>query len=330
MNNNSSEQQSRSSNKLKEIDDLIKEFEEDIRFVNDSKQVNVSGLSTGLIFLDDATNVNGFPSGRIVEIFGPLSTGKSSLCFRLMANNSEKVTLYFDAEGGLDINYLKKNNVNTDNLIVSHNTCGERIFEIIENALEYENISLIIIDSVAAMIPKEVIENPLQSRKYPVHAMMMSSGLNRLINKLNDKNTCVIFINQVRENIGTSTSSTRTPGGRALGFYASMRIELKRISWIDSNETSLGSVIEAGLKKNKCGSAFKKANLCLVNGYGFDVDFTEVEGAIECGIISKSSSWFKLGEYVAQGKLNFIKLIKNNQQAKKALKHSIKHYLESR
>ncbi len=291
-------------------------------------EVNARGYSSNVLSFDVMTSV-GFPVARITELYGEEGSGKSTLCAHLIANNPDLMTLYFDAEHGLDVKYLAKIGVNLDNLIVSHNNCGEQIFDIIGIALERPEIGVIVVDSVAAMITKEELDGEFEVRTYPLKARMMAQGFRRIISRLSSSNVSLIFINQIIDSFNSRGASYTTPGGKALKFYASLRVELGIGETIMEGDKPYGNLIRFHIRKNKCGACFNRGNFVLSSGNGIDITYSNVLDAINFGIIKASGSWFEFNGDKFQGKFKMVEFFKKEISVyDKLKKRLIELYLE--
>lgn len=278
----------------------------------------VESISTSSISLDDALGVKGVPKGRIIEIYGAESTGKTTLCAHIVAEAQKKNELcsYIDMENAVDIAYFNKIGVNThENFLMSQPSNGEEALGILEMLLESEKVSIVVIDSVAALIPKAELDGEIEDSTIGLQARMMSKAMRRLTSLVNKSNTCVIFINQLRENIQSFGygPKTTTTGGKALKYYSSVRIELAKIGQIKDGENVIGSRIKAKVIKNKVAAPFKEAEYDLIFGEGISKEREIIEFASKKGIITKGGAWYSYGDVkIGQGLEKASTFLKNN------------------
>lgn len=278
---------------------------------------NENVISTGSINLDKALGINGLPKGRIIEIYGNESSGKTTIALQTVVEcqkNGGRVA-YIDAENALDINYMKKIGVNTDQLILAQPDSGEQAFTIIDSLIKTGQIDLIVVDSVAALIPQSELDGDVFEQNIGAHARLMSKGLRMIQSSISKYNTCVIFINQMREKVGVMFGNPEiTTGGRALKFFSSIRLEVRKSELIKDGSEPIGITSKVTVVKNKIGIPLKVAYIDIFFGKGFDYTNEIVNFAISYNIIKKNGSWFSYGDVkLGQGKnqtLDF--LAKNN------------------
>lgn len=285
----------------------------------------IESISTGNIILDKEIGCGGIPKGRITEIYGNESCGKTTLSLQIAkeASLSNKKILYIDLEYALDINYVKSIGVNMEYFYVAHARSGENAFGIIEDALHNQSFDLIIVDSVAAMVPEDDVENKFEENSIiGAHARLMSRGIKKIQMSLSISKTALIFINQVREKIGVMFGNPETTtGGKALKYYSSLRLEIKKVELIKNGNEKIGIKSKITIVKNKIARPFGQAFINIYFGEGFDYTSDLLESAISMNVIKKSGSWFSYNnENVAQG-FNQLKIYaKNNPEWFKNIK----------
>ena len=268
----------------------------------------ISSISSGSIGVDVALGVGGVPRGRIVEIFGPESSGKTTLSLHIIAE-AQKVgglAAFIDAEHALDAEYAKKLGVDIDNLLVSQPDSGEQALEIAEVLVRSGAIDVIVIDSVAALVPRAELEGEMGDMQMGLQARLMSQALRKLTGIVSKSKTCLIFINQIREKIGVMFGNPETTtGGRALKFYSSIRLDIRRTNQIKEGEEVIGSRVKVKVVKNKCAAPFRQAEFDVAYGEGISKTGELIDIGIEHRIIEKSGSWFSYGDVrIGQGREN--------------------------
>lgn len=303
-------------NTNQELDELLETLqgkfgEGAIMKMGDFKKSDVPVVSTGSFSLDLALGVGGFPRGRIVEIFGPEMSGKSTLALHAIAEVQKQggKAAYIDAEHALDPDYAKRLGVKIDELLISQPDSGEEALNILESLVRSQIISAVVIDSVAALTPKVEIEGEMGAQFIGLQARMMSQALRKITAIADKSNTLIIFINQIREKIGMMGygEPTTTPGGRALKFYSSVRIDLRRIAQIKKGEEVVGNRTRAKVVKNKVAPPFKVVEFDIIYGQGISYESDVLATAIRCGVVSKTGNTYafegqKLGVGLEQGK----------------------------
>jgi recombination protein RecA len=275
-------------------------------------------ISSGSISVDAALGVGGFPRGRVIEIFGPESSGKTTLALHAIAESQKAggIAAFVDAEHALDPAYARKLGVDTDNLLVSQPDCGEQALEITNALVSAGSIDVLVVDSVAALVPKAELEGEMGDSFMGLHARLMSQAMRKLTGALARANTCLIFINQVREKIGVMFGNPETTtGGRALKFYASVRMEVRRTATLKEGEQATGNRTRIKIVKNKVASPFREAEIDILYGEGISREGDLLDFGSEQGIVEKSGSWFSFGgERIGQGRENARAFLKEHRQ----------------
>jgi recombination protein RecA len=270
--------------------------------------VPVQVISSGCLSIDAALGVGGFPRGRVVEIYGPESSGKTTLALQLIAQAQKAggVVAFIDAEHALDPIYARKLGVDIDNLLVSQPDTGEQALEITAALVASGAIDVAVIDSVAALVPKAELEGEMGDNHVGLHARLMSQALRKLTGMVARTNTCMVFINQIREKIGVMFGSPETTtGGRALKFYSSVRIDIRRISAIKDGDNVIGNRTRVKVVKNKVASPFKEAEFDILYGEGTSREGDLIDIGVSRNVVEKSGSWFSYhGERIGQGREN--------------------------
>jgi recombination protein RecA len=288
----------------------------------------VSSISTSSIALDLATGIGGVPRGRIVEIYGPESSGKTTLALQIVAEAQARdgIAAFVDVEHALDPEYAKNIGVDVDNLYISQPDTGEQALEIVDALVRSSAIDVIVIDSVAALVPKAEIEGDMGEPHVGLQARLMSQALRKLTGSISKTNTCALFINQIREKIGVMFGNPETtPGGRALKFYASMRIEVRRIDSIKQGTEIIGNRVKAKIVKNKMAPPFRQVEFDIVFGRGISRIGSIMDVAIEQGLISKSGSWYNYNETkLGQGAENVKRFLEENPKVLKEVEDKLR------
>lgn len=284
-----------------------------------SAQKEISVIKTGALTLDIALGIGGVPRGRIVEIYGPESSGKSTLALHIVANAQRNggVAAYIDAEHALDPNYASKIGVNLDDLLISQPDCGEEALNIAEMLARSNAIDVIVIDSVAALVPKSELDGEIGDSFVGLQARMMSQALRKLTATLAKSNTCAIFINQIREKIGVMYGSPETTtGGRALKFYSSIRLDIRRIGGIKGSDSSeVGNRVKVKVAKNKMAAPFQIAEFDILFNEGISRTGTIIDLGVDFNIVEKKGAWFSYkGQRLGQGREVAREEIKNNSK----------------
>ena len=287
----------------------------------------VPGISTGSISLDLALGGKGVPRGRIVEVFGPESSGKTTLALTIAANAQREggVAAFIDAEHALDPSWARKIGVDIDGLLVSQPDTGEQALEICELLVRSNAVDIIVIDSVAALIPRAEIEGEMGDASMGLQARLMSQAMRKLTGVIARSNTTVVFINQIREKIGVMFGSPETTtGGRALKFYSSVRIDVRRIGAIKEGDVTTGSRTRARVVKNKIAPPFREAEFDIMYTEGISAAGDLVDIAADCKVINKSGAWFSYGEMrIAQGRENAKVFLKDNPEVAAEIRQKV-------
>ena len=296
---------------------------------------NLDVISTGSISLDLATGVGGYPKGRIIEIYGHESSGKTTLTLHAIAEAQKKgvQAAFIDAEHALDPVYARNLGVNVDELLVSQPDTGEQALEICEMLARSGALDIIVIDSVAALVPKAEIQGEMGDSHVGLQARLMSQALRKIAGAVNKSNTCVIFINQLREKIGIMFGNPETTtGGRALKFYASMRLDVRRVETIKKGEEMLGNRTRVKIVKNKVAPPFKKSEFDIMYGTGISLAGDILDTATEIGIIEKAGSWYSYnGERIGQGRENVKTYLEEHPDVLEDVRSRVmKHFEDSK
>jgi recombination protein RecA len=291
----------------------------------------VTVIPTGSISVDAALGVGGFPRGRVIEIFGPESSGKTTLALHVIAEAQAAggAAAFVDAEHALDPIYARKLGVNTDELLVSQPDCGEQALEITNALVSSGVIDIIVVDSVAALVPKAELEGEMGDSFMGLHARLMSQALRKLTGAVARANTCMIFINQVREKIGVMFGNPETTtGGRALKFYSSVRAEVRRVSTLKEGETAIGNRTKIKIVKNKVASPFREAEVDILYGEGFSREGDLLDLGAEHGVVEKSGAWFSFaGERLGQGRENVRLFLKEHPDVRGRVETAVREKL---
>jgi recombination protein RecA len=288
---------------------------------------DLGAISTGSLSLDLATGIGGFPRGRIVEIYGPESSGKTTSALYAVAQVQREggVAAFIDAEHALDVNYAKKLGVNIDELLISQPDTGEQALEICEILVRSGGVDIVVIDSVAALVPRAELEGEMGDSHMGLQARLMSQALRKLTGCISKSKTCVIFINQLRMKLGVMFGNPETTtGGNALKFYASMRLDIRRVSALKNGDDVIGSRTRVKVVKNKLAPPFKQVEFDILYGEGISIEGDVLDLGIQHGVVEKSGSWFAFeGERLGQGRENTRMFLKEHKDILKTIRQRV-------
>jgi recombination protein RecA len=296
-----------------------------------SQRARVDAISTGAINLDAAIGVGGIPRGRVTEVYGPESSGKTTLCLHVVANAQREggVAAYIDAEHALDTEYARKLGVDVENLLISQPDTGEQALEICEILVRSGAVDVVVVDSVAALVPKAEIEGDMGDSHVGLQARLMSQALRKLTGAIARSKTAVIFVNQLREKIGVMFGNPETTtGGKALKFYASVRLDIRRIGPVKEKEDVIGSHVRVKVVKNKVAPPFRQAEFDIMYAEGISHTSLLVDISAESGIIEKSGAWYSYnGQKIGQGRENAKLFLKDNPAMMAEIEERVKGIL---
>lgn len=324
-------------NKKRALEQAISQIEKQfgkgsIMKFNERVNTPIETISTGCLALDLATGIGGLPRGRIIEIYGPESSGKTTVTLHAIAEAQKNggAAAFIDAEHALDPIYAKNLGVDLDNLYISQPDNGEQALDITETLVSSGAFDIIVIDSVAALTPKAEIEGEMGDNYVGLQARLMSKALRKLAGVISRTKTCVIFINQLREKVGVMFGSPEvTSGGKALKFFASIRIDVRRAETLKDGSEMVGSLTRAKIVKNKLAPPFKTAEFDIIYGKGISNEGCVLDLGVEFGLIEKSGSWFSHnGEKIGQGRENARKYLESNPEICKVLEQKIKDFVK--
>ena len=323
--------------KLKALEDAFKQIEKQfgkgsIMKLGDKVYDNMEVIHTGSISLDLALGVGGYPKGRIIEIYGPESSGKTTFALHAIAEAQKAggYAAFIDAEHALDPKYAKALGVDVDNLILSQPDTGEQALEICEQLVRSNAIDIVVIDSVAALVPKVEIDGDMGDSHVGLQARLMSQAMRKLSGVISKTNTVAIFINQIREKVGVMFGSPETTsGGRALKFYSTIRLDVRRVEGIKQGEQIIGNLTRIKVVKNKVAAPFKTIEVDLIYGQGVSRYGEILDLAVERDIVHKSGAWFSYeGEKIGQGRENVKRYLQENPNLTNEIEEKIRNYNE--
>ncbi|MCF7870743.1 MAG: recombinase RecA [Candidatus Omnitrophica bacterium] len=295
--------------------------------MGEGRSLDVAVIPTGIYSLDEALGAGGLPRGRAMEIYGPEGSGKTTLTLSIIAEaqKNDGVAAFIDAEHSFDPKYAKLIGVKLDDLLISQPDTGEQALDIVEALVRSNAVDMIVVDSVAALVPKAEIEGQMGDSQIALQARLMSQAMRKLTAVVSKSKTCVVFINQIREKVGVMFGSPEvTPGGRALKFYSSVRIDLRKRATLTTSEGVVGMRVRAKIVKNKVAPPFREAMFEIMYDEGVSKTGALIDAAMEKGILKQSGSWFSWkDENIAQGKENLRKVLKENNQLKEKLEKEL-------
>src|ERR1700709_1636080 len=299
-----------------------------VMMMNERSQEPMEVISTGSIGLDVALGVGGLPRGRVIEIYGPESSGKTTIATHVIAEAQKKggMCAFIDAEHAFDSNYAKKLGVDVDNLLISQPDYGEQALEIADRLILSGALDVVVIDSVAALVPKGELEGEMGDSKMGLQARLMSQALRKLTATIHKTNCCCIFINQLREKIGVMFGSPEvTTGGNALKFYASVRLDIRRMAQIKDGDEAVGNRVKVKVVKNKVAPPFRTAEFDIIFGEGISKTGEIIDMGVELGIVQKSGSWFSYDtNKLGQGRDSVKQLLNDNPEMSKEIEAKIR------
>ena len=319
--------------KKKALDLAINQIEKQfgkgsIMKLGEASKLDLDYISTGSLDLDIAIGIGGVPRGRIIEIYGPESSGKTTIALHVIAEAQKEggIAAFIDAEHALDPNYAKKLGVDIDNLIISQPDTGEQALEITEALIRSGAIDVVVVDSVAALVPKAEIEGEMGDSHIGLQARLMSQALRKLAGAISKSNATCIFINQLREKVGVMFGNPETTsGGRALKFYASIRLDVRKIDSIKQGEEILGNRTRVKVVKNKVAPPFKQAEFDIMYGEGISKEGSIVDAGVNAGIINKAGSWFSYNDIkLGQGRENAKEFLRQNPEIYQEIEDTVR------
>jgi len=315
------------------MDKIDKDFGKgSVMMMNERTETEQGVISTGSIGLDVALGIGGLPKGRVIEIYGPESSGKTTLATHIIAEAQKKggICAFIDAEHAFDSNYAKKLGVDIDNLLISQPDYGEQALEIADRLILSGALDVVVIDSVAALVPKSELEGEMGDSKMGLHARLMSQALRKLTATISKTNSCCIFINQLREKIGVMFGNPETTtGGNALKFYASVRLDIRRMTQIKDGDEVVGNHIKVKVVKNKVAPPFRQAEFDIIYGEGISKVGEIIDMGVEMGIVQKSGSWFSYNnDKLGQGRESVKQLLLDNPEMANEIETKIRERIK--
>jgi len=323
--------------KLKALKMAIDKIDKDygkgsVMMLGDKQTNNIEAISSGSLGLDVALGIGGFPRGRVIEIYGPESSGKTTIAIHTIAEAQKKggICAIIDAEHAFDAGYARKLGVDVDNLLISQPDYGEQALEIADRLISSGAVDVVVVDSVAALVPKSELEGEMGDSKMGLHARLMSQALRKLTATINRTGTICIFINQLREKIGVMFGNPETTtGGNALKFYASVRLDIRRISQIKDGDTATGNRTRVKVVKNKVAPPFRQVEFDIVFGEGISKMGEVIDMGVDLGIINKSGSWFSYGDNkIGQGRDAVKTFLTDNPEVSEEIEARIREQLQ--
>jgi len=329
--------QNKSTDKDKAIELAVSQIERQfgagavMRLGEDQINQNVEAISTGALSLDAALGVGGVPKGRIIEVYGPEASGKTTLALHIVANAQKNggYAAFVDAEHALDPKYAGQLGVDIKNLLISQPDSGEQALEITETLVRSNALDVIVVDSVAALVPRSELEGEMGDSHVGLHARLMSQALRKLTGSVSKSKTAVIFINQIREKIGVMFGNPETTtGGRALKFYSSVRLDIRRIGALKDGQDNIGNRVRVKIVKNKMAPPFRETELDIMFGTGFSFEGDILDLGLKANLVQKSGSWFSYGEdRLGQGKENVKVFFSENPDILEKLVLEVRQFL---
>ncbi|GIR06780.1 MAG: protein RecA [Gammaproteobacteria bacterium] len=322
------------SDKTKNLNEALSQIEKQfgkgaVMKMGDRENTDIPSVSTGSLGLDIALGIGGLPKGRVIEIFGPESSGKTTLTLQAIAECQKEggTAAFIDAEHALDPSYAEKLGVNVDELLLSQPDTGEQALEITDMLVKSNSVDLIVVDSVAALTPRAEIEGEMGDHHVGLQARLMSQALRKITGNIQRSNAMVIFINQIRMKIGVMFGNPETTtGGNALKFYSSVRLDIRRIGSVKEGDEVIGNETRVKVVKNKVSPPFKQAEFQIMYGQGINVEGEILEYGQKLGLVEKAGAWYSHnGEKIGQGKVNASNFLKENSKIKNSLLKEIRN-----
>ena len=322
------------SDKTKNLNEALSQIEKQfgkgaVMKMGDRENTDIPSVSTGSLGLDIALGIGGLPKGRVIEIFGPESSGKTTLTLQAIAECQKEggTAAFIDAEHALDLSYAEKLGVNVDELLLSQPDTGEQALEITDMLVKSNSVDLIVVDSVAALTPRAEIEGEMGDHHVDLQARLMSQALRKITGNIQRSNAMVIFINQIRMKIGVMFGNPETTtGGNALKFYSSVRLDIRRIGSVKEGDEVIGNETRVKVVKNKVSPPFKQAEFQIMYGQGINVEGEILEYGQKLGLVEKAGAWYSHnGEKIGQGKVNASNFLKENSKIKNTLLKEIRN-----